>query len=102
MRGFILMAGQAATPEKQARCNAVLQNAGWVLDPNSPVRAELWLMEGGNRLRVISARRGVVVDQPRPGGAALEGGRLARHGWGVEHLCADALQNLAWVASQGG
>jgi hypothetical protein len=60
-----------------------------MVDVNSPLRAELWLLDGGNRLRVISATRGVVVDQPRPG-------------WGVERLCTDALQQLAWVASQGG
>jgi hypothetical protein len=75
----VVLAGPAADEGKRERCNRVISQMGGSLDPNVAIRAVLTLAESGNSLQVISARRGVVFNAPKPG-------------WGMEQLCQDAMQ----------
>jgi hypothetical protein len=61
--------GSAVQAYKFDRCVRTLQRRGGYFDTDAPVSAVLTLnpdSEGGNRLRIVSRRRGIVVDQ-RPG-----------------------------------
>jgi hypothetical protein len=75
----VVLAGPEADEGKRERCNRVVMQMGGSTDPNVAVRAVLTLAESGNSLQVISARRGVVFNAPKPG-------------WGMEQLCQDAMQ----------
>jgi hypothetical protein len=68
--------GRAANPEKIERCHNVFRERGIMVDPSSPVHAQLQLDGDTNRIRVMAWGR-VASDEPRPG-------------WGMERLCADA------------
>jgi hypothetical protein len=83
----IILVGPAANDDKRERCNAILTRNGGTTDPNAAVRAILNLADGGNSLQVVSARRGIVLNQPKPG-------------WGMEQLCNDAFQNAQMVLQQ--
>jgi hypothetical protein len=76
--------GPAAGPSLQRRCLDRLARSGAVVDASASVQARLTLDPSGNRLQVLSLRRGVVRDVPRPA-------------WSVERLCNDAL--LAMVSA---
>jgi hypothetical protein len=74
----VVLTGPEADEGKRQRCNNVITRMGGSTDPNVAVRAVLSLAESGNSLQVISARRGVVFNQNKPG-------------WGMEQLCQDAM-----------
>ena len=73
--------GPAVNPGKVRRCEEVARAHGFGLTYGAPapVHVTLQLMDGYNRLIVTSARRGQIVDTPRPG-------------WGMQQLCEDAMQ----------
>jgi hypothetical protein len=75
----VVLTGPAADDGKRERCNRVVTKAGGSVDPNAAVRAVLNLADDNNSLQVISARRGIILNQPKPS-------------WGMEQLCTDAYQ----------
>jgi hypothetical protein len=86
----IALAGPDANPDKQQRCQRVIQERmGFIPDPSAPVTAVLTLRDGHNQLQVISRARGPVRVEARPG-------------WGMERLCLDAAQAAIAVAQQEG
>ena len=77
----LTVTGPASNPGKARRCENIARAHGFGLSYGAPapVQVRLELMSGYNRLVVASARRGQIVDTPRPG-------------WGMEQLCEDAMQ----------
>jgi hypothetical protein len=74
--------GSAAGPAEQQRCLAAAQQAGAIVDGNASVQALVTLDKDGNRLQVVSMRRGLVRDEKRSAG-------------NVEALCRDAVMAAA-------
>lgn len=77
----VQLAGAGAGADKQQRCLAAVGRAGAVVDARAGVQAVVTLEPAGNRLQIMSSRRGLVSDEPRPA-------------WSVERLCDDALYAL--------
>ncbi|MEO6952124.1 MAG: hypothetical protein ABI321_09945 [Polyangia bacterium] len=77
----LAVTGPASNAGKVRRCEDVARAHGFGLSYGAPapVQVTLQLMSGYNRLIVTSARRGQIVDTPRPG-------------WGMQQLCEDAMQ----------
>ena len=67
----------AAAPEHE-RCTAAVRQAGGVVDPQCRMHALVTLEPNGNRVQVLSNRRGLVHDELEPQAS-------------VEQLCRDAL-----------
>jgi hypothetical protein len=81
--------GPAANPGKQQRCQRTVEQAGYQVNPGAAVRITLTLAQGFNRLQITSARRGEVLNAPRPP-------------WGMEQLCRDAVQAAAQALAHDG
>ena len=81
--------GPDANPGKLERCLRVAQRMGYQVNPGAPVRVQLILQPGANRLQINSARRGEVFNQVRPP-------------WGMEDLCRDAVRQAQVAISQEG
>jgi hypothetical protein len=80
-RVAVLLAGPDASSDKQARCTQALARAGAVVDGGAAAQAVVTLAPEGNRLQVMTHKRGLVRDEPRPS-------------WTIERLCDDALLAL--------
>jgi hypothetical protein len=81
--------GPASSPSKAERCQRTVQQAGYQVRPGAPIRITLSLAPGFNRLQITSARRGEVLNAPRPP-------------WGMEQLCRDAVQAAAQALQHDG
>ena len=76
------LTGPAAAPPELERCFATIRQAGGVVDAQSGMHALITLEPNGNRVQVLSNRRGLVHDQLEPQAS-------------VEQLCRDALAAAA-------
>jgi hypothetical protein len=83
----VVLTGPEADNGKRERCNRVIMRMGGSTDPNVAVRAVLNLAESGNMLQIVSARRGIVYNQNKPG-------------WGMEELCQDAMSTAQQFLQQ--
>ncbi len=82
-RVALQLQGPAAGPAEQRRCLEAAQKLGAVVDAYAPVQALVTLDKDGNRLQVLSQRRGLLRDEKRASGAS------------VESLCQDAVTAAA-------
>lgn len=78
----VQVTGPGASADKQQRCAATVQKAGGVVDAAAPMQVLLTLDDKGNRLQVLSQRRGLVRDEARPA-------------WTLDRLCKEALEEAA-------
>ena len=77
LRLALQLQGTAAGPAEQKRCLDAARRAGAIVDARAPVQAVVTLEPTGDRLQVMSLRRGLLRDESRPAGS-------------VETLCHDA------------
>jgi hypothetical protein len=78
----IHLQGPNSDEGKQAKCVREIEAQGGVYDPNFPLRAEMTLFNGFNKLQLLSPVRGLVYNEDLPG-------------WGMTQLCQTAIQALA-------
>jgi hypothetical protein len=78
----IHLQGPNSDEGKQAKCVKEIEAAGGVYDPAFPLRAEMTLFSGFNKLQLLSPTRGLVYNEDLPG-------------WGMAQLCQTAIQALA-------
>ncbi len=84
----IHLQGPNADPGKQAKCEKEIAAAGGVYDPSFPLRAEMTLFGGFNKLQLLSPSRGLVYNEDLPG-------------WGMAQLCQSAISALGrFIASE--
>lgn len=72
------LTGAGAGPAELDRCFAAVRQAGGVVDPQSGIKALVTVEPNGNRVQLLSLRRGLVDDRLEPQAS-------------VEQLCKDAL-----------
>lgn len=60
------LTGAGAGPGEQQRCLEAVRQAGGVADAQAPLHALVTLEPNGNRVQLLSSRRGLVHDQLEP------------------------------------
>jgi hypothetical protein len=66
VRVAVEMTGAGAGPGEQQRCLQTVREAGAVVEPQSGLHALVTVEPNGNRVQLLSSRRGLVLDKLEP------------------------------------
>ncbi|HEX8954534.1 MAG TPA: hypothetical protein VF997_03205 [Polyangia bacterium] len=66
VRVAVELTGAGAGPGEQQRCLEAVRQAGGIVDPQAAMHALVTVEPNGNRVQVLSSRRGLVHDQLEP------------------------------------
>jgi hypothetical protein len=106
VRVAVELTGAGAGPGEQQRCLATVRQAGAVVEPQSGLHALVTVEPNGNRVQLLSSRRGLVLDKLEPQAPVEELCRevvvAARHALEREPLPAPDVQAREPIVNNGG